>query len=498
MYQKQDAKLIDDILHASVSFAKNNAIVIEDESFSYEELFQKVGGIYTIVTKLKNDVIGIMAENNVETYATILAVLIAGKTYVIMHPSYPEKRNTHIARQAGITNVLHSQSLSPNPVEGIEWICVSNLSNQLPEILPNKISSETNAYIIFTSGSTGEPKGVPISHNNLNAFYNAYSKLNWKLDETDRMLQMFELTFDVSVVSFLYPLTLGACIYTVPSDGIKYLDVLSIIDEHKLTFAAVAPSVLRLAQPYFKEIELPSLKYLIVTAEASDVNLLSDFRFCAPNASFVNLYGPTEGTIYCSSYLLPKDNCKHHNSMAAIGKPFEGIDAIIADEEGNQLASGEIGELWISGPQIMSGYWNDPEKSMACFALGKDKKTYYKTGDLCWQDEDEDIIYCGRKDTQIKIQGFRVELSEIEHQAKSFYENKANAVVIPTYEENNNCELHLVIEQPNSDMKALEQYLKERLPPYMLPKRIHFMTAFPLNTNNKVDKKEIKSFITNN
>lgn len=498
MTQKQEARLIDDILHASVTYAKNNAIVIGDDSFTYGELFQKVRGIYAIVAKQKNNVIGIMAENKIETYAAILAVLIAGKTYVIMHPSYPEKRNLHIARQADITSVLHSQALSPYFAEGIEWICVSSLSNSEPEIiLPNSVSSENYAYIIFTSGSTGEPKGVPISHNNLNAFYNSYSKLNWKLDETDRMLQMFELTFDVSVVSFLYPLTIGACIYTVPSDGIKYLDVLSIIDEHKLTFAAVAPSVLRLAQPYFKEISLPSLKYLIVTAEASDINLLSDFRFCAPNASFVNLYGPTEATIYCSSYLLPKENCKHHNSMAAIGKPFEGIDAIIADEEGNQLTSGEIGELWIDGPQIMDGYWNDLEKSSACFGLGKDKKKYYKTGDLCWQDEDGDIIYCGRKDTQIKIQGFRIELSEIEYQTKSFYENKSNAVVIPTYKENNCCELHLVIEQPIGETKALEQYLKDRLPSYMLPKCIHFMETFPLNTNNKVDKKEIKSFITN-
>ena len=114
------------------------------------------------------------------------------------------------------------------------------------------------------------------------------------------MLQMFELTFDVSIVSFLYPLTIGACVYTVSPEGVKYINVIETLEKYNLTFAAVAPSLLQLLLPYFSEIQLPELKYLVVTAEASDVELLSAFRSCAPNASFVNLYGPTEGTIYCT------------------------------------------------------------------------------------------------------------------------------------------------------------------------------------------------------
>ena len=110
-----------------------------------------------------------------------------------------------------------------------------------------------NAYIIFTSGSTGEPKGVPISRRNLNAFYTAYHRLDWQLDENDQMLQMFELTFDVSIVSFLYPLTLGACIYTVSPEGVKYINVIETLEKYDLTFAAVAPSLLQLLRPYFPD-----------------------------------------------------------------------------------------------------------------------------------------------------------------------------------------------------------------------------------------------------
>lgn len=114
------------------------------------------------------------------------------------------------------------------------------------------VNPDVPAYIIFTSGSTGEPKGVPISRRNLNAFYKAYRALGWELDENDRMLQMFELTFDVSVVSFLYPLTLGACVYAVPQKGMKYLNVLDIMERHRLTFAGSGTFRTSVITPLFR------------------------------------------------------------------------------------------------------------------------------------------------------------------------------------------------------------------------------------------------------
>lgn len=358
------------------------------------------------------------------------------------------------------------------------------------------VDPDVPAYIIFTSGSTGEPKGVPISRKNLNAFYRAYSALGWELDENDRMLQMFELTFDVSVVSFLYPLTLGACVYAVPQKGMKYLNVLDIMERHRLTFAAVAPSVLRLSRPYFGEISFPDLRYLIVTAEATDVNLLDEFRPCIPNAKVINLYGPTEATIYCTSYVIPAEGAKHHNGMAAIGKPFQGMDYMIASPSGKQLPTGETGELWIAGPQLMSGYWCAPEKTAECFVTDSSGKLYYRTGDLCLADTDGDIIYCGRKDTQVKIQGFRIELGEIEYHVKSFYRHTCNALVLPVYTPDGNCELHLVIEKDAEETENLERYMQSHLPSYMLPRHIHFIHCFPQNNSNKIDRNQLLKYIT--
>ena len=499
MKKKNDADMLAAIVRASNHHAMRPALVLDDRTYTYQELFGLVGSLCETLKNLKEDIIGITAENCIETYASILAVLLSGKTYVILHPDYPAERNCRIARQSGIGLLLYcgeNGNMLPADINARRVCFSSHQPTSYSGIMPYNVDPEVPAYIIFTSGSTGEPKGVPISRNNLNAFYQAYRNLGWELDENDRMLQMFELTFDVSIVSFLYPLTLGACVYTVPQKGMKYLNVLDIMERHRLTFAAVAPSVLRLSHPYFKEISFPDLRYLIVTAEATDVNLLHEFRPCIPNATVVNLYGPTEATIYCTSYVIPTEGVKHHNGMAAIGKPFQGMDYMIASPSGKPLPTGETGELWIAGPQLMNGYWCAPEKTAECFVTDSSGKLYYRTGDLCLTDTDGDIMYCGRKDTQVKIQGFRIELGEIEYHVKTFYKHSCNAVVLPVYTTNGSCELHLAIERETEDTESLEQYMQSHLPSYMLPRRIHFIPCFPQNNSNKVDRNQLLKNIT--
>lgn len=495
MTKKENKELIADICNALEKYADNNAFVIDDKAYTYSQLKQNIYGIATLISKRQDKVIGVMAENKLETYASLLAILLCGKTYVVLHPAYPPERNGNIARQAGINIILHSQDThSLNVGAVLEPVCTSELHCDKLSFTPT-VEDSGVAYIMFTSGSTGEPKGVPISHRNLNAFYQAYHRLNWNLDEKDRMLQMFELTFDLSVVSYLYPLTFGACVYTVSPEGAKYLNTIEVIEKNELTFAAVAPSLLQLVSPYFSEIRLPKLKYLIVAAEASNARLLDDFRECVPNAAFVNLYGPTETTIYCMSYTIPKTACKHHNGMVAIGRPFDGISICIMDDNGNPVAQGGQGELWVSGEQVMSGYWNAPEKSKVCLVKTEDGKVYYKTGDLCQIDEEGDTIYCGRKDYQVKVQGFRIELSEIEYVAKQYFEGKHNVVVIPIYPEGKACELHLLVEGTEFDEKALNDYISHKLPHYMIPKHIHGIAHFPQNNSNKVDRKKIQELI---
>ncbi len=487
--------ILKDIVRSAGMYPGKTAFVIDGIAYSYKELFACVNGIHAFLDGREEEVIGVVAENRIETYAAILAVLLSGKTYVILHPHYPDNRNNKIREAGDIGVVLYADEcdMAKAMPESVAFVSTRELRGE-EHAEYNYGSGDTKAYIIFTSGSTGEPKGVPITRDNLNAFYTAYSALGWNLGADDRMLQMFELTFDVSVVSTLFPLTVGAAIYTVGPGEMKYTKVYELLEDERLTFAAIAPSLLQFLSPYFDEIRLPDLKYLIVTAEAAQADVLARFRACAPNAEFVNLYGPTEATIYCTAYRIPREECKHYHGMIAIGRPFEEMEVVIADADGQALNTGEKGELWVSGPQVMAGYWKDREKSEQVL-VRHNGRVFYKTGDLCYMDADGDIIYCGRKDYQVKVQGFRVELNEIEYTARKFYREEKNVVVVAKKDDDGGCQLHLFIEAAECDTPSLLEFMKMHLPVYMLPARVHCLEVFPLGTSNKIDRKKLLSLV---
>lgn len=381
-------------------------------------------------------------------------------------------------------NVLHTSSL---PETGDQ-----------PRYLCEHASDDDLAYILFTSGSTGKPKGVQISRGNVGAFMHAFWQTGIKIDGDDRCLQCFDLTFDVSVQSFLVPLTKGACCYTIPHGQIKYIYASGLIEDHRLTFGAMAPSMIRFLRPYFDEIDMSSLKTCIFTAEASPLDLVEEWMKVAPDAEIYDFYGPTEATIYCTYYKLSKTGAnKTLNGVVSIGKPMADVDAIIVGPDDNIVPQGEKGELCVAGPQVTSGYLNNPQKNAEAFVF-KDingrRLRFYRTGDLCFRDENGDIMYSGRLDHQAKIQGYRVEMGEIEFHAREFL-GGTNVVCIAYENAGGLTEIAMFIESEESDTSALLDYLKSKMPHYMIPGRIYFEPTFPLNGNAKTDKVVLKSKI---
>jgi D-alanine--poly(phosphoribitol) ligase subunit 1 len=481
------------------NFRSDNAFCIDEKFYTYYDFTRNISKIrkalHTYSLSSKN--IGLVANDDIETYASIFAIWFEGYAYVPLHPNQPIERSLEIASQANIELIINS--VDNNMFPNIRTINSANL--QFTELLlqPELTSDDNLAYILFTSGSTGKPKGVPIIRKNLGAFIDSFYSVGFQIDNNDRCLQCFDLTFDVSVQSFLVPLLKGACAYTIPHDQIKYSYVYGLLEDHQLTFGVMAPSMLRYLRPYFDEIEAPSMKYCILTAEASPVDLINEWSKCIPNAEIFDFYGPTEATIYCTYYKFITNGInKHYNGMLSIGKAMRGITSIIIDEEKNILATNEKGELCISGDQLTPGYWKNSEKNETSFfekKVGDILQRFYKTGDLCYLDDDGDIMYSGRIDFQVKIQGFRIELGEIEHHARESV-NGRNAIAVAFENSTGNTEIALCIEGELADTTSLLENLKSKMPYYMIPTKILVRKEFPLNSNGKIDRNMLKKLIS--
>lgn len=490
--------ILNPLINCTTVYSERNAFCINNHFYSYKEFAVNISKIRSKIQEksFSGRNIGLVTNDDIETYASIFAIWLEGYAYVPLHPKHPSERNSEIIEQAGIALVIDSGD--KQIFTFINYIESRKLFFSGSNLNPKSVPDNELAYLLFTSGSTGKPKGVPITRGNLGAFMKAFWEVGFQITENDRCLQCFDLTFDVSVQSFLVPLSKGACTYTIPHDQIKYSYAYGLLEEHKLTFSAMAPSMVRFLKPYFDEIYLPDLKYNILTAEASPLALVEEWSVCIPNASIYDFYGPTEATIYCTYYQFnTKGTNKQVYGILSIGKPLNGISAILTDENGNILPVKHKGELCISGDQVTLGYWNYPERNEASFFekfLKGEIHRFYKTGDLCYIDEDGDIMYSGRLDSQVKIQGFRVELGEIEHHAREFVKGRSVAAV--AFENNSgNNEIALFVEGSLPNTENLLKYLKSKMPFYMIPSKVIPKEEFPVNTNGKTDRNMLKKNI---
>ena len=450
-----------------------NAYCIKEEFFTYERLAQEEAKIRTLLAHVSDKDVGLVANDDIYTYASIYALWLEGKAYVPLHPGQPLERCLDIIQQVGMTVVLDSSKNTR-----YNDIPVVNTSLEAPKdyvLEAPKAAEESDlAYILFTSGSTGRPKGVQIMRSNVAAFVDAFHSLGFIATPEDRCLQMFDLTFDMSVQSYLIPILGGACTYTVSYERIKYQAVFELLDDHRLTMASLVPSVIHYLRPYMDEIDQPEMRYCFFAGEALPTDDTREWSKCIPNAQIWNLYGPTENTIYCTAYLYKRDEQnKETNGTLSIGFAMKGTEVIFVDDDTKLLPNNTKGEMCLAGPCLTKGYWNDEEKNKQAF-FEHDGKRFYRTGDVCAIDDEGDIGYYGRKDSQIKIQGFRIELGEIEHV------------------------IHIVIETATlSDEEGLMNHFKKLLPHYMIPAKVHAVAKFPLNISNKIDRKQLLERIKN-
>lgn len=468
---------------------------INDKDYTYYELINIADQINLILRDCDSETIALYATDDIRTYASILALWFAGKAYVPLNPRQPRERHNEILKSINAKCLL-----SADPEYSVESINVIYTNEIYPSdtgnnsIAVKETPDSSLAYILFTSGSTGKPKGVQITRGNVAAFIDSMDNIGLNITEKDRCLQPFDLTFDFSVSSYVIPLVKGASIYTIPLKATKFTYIAQLLEDHHLTVLQMVPSMIRNLLPYLDEVDLSSVRYNILCGEALTGKVIKAWHCANEDMVSYNMYGPTEDTVFCTYYLIDKSNIADplsNNDIISIGKTFKNNSVVLIDDEQNPITpSDRIGELCLSGKQLTPGYWNNQTENEAkFFYLGNSR--YYRTGDLCFFDKNGNLMFVSRKDFQIKINGFRVELEEIENQ---FFKISGGrfSVVVPYTNDQGNTELAIVIEGKEYDTSLHKAELANILPAYEVPNRFLFMQTIPLNQNGKIDRKKIK------
>lgn len=496
---QRKTSMIHQLQHSFSANAARKAFYMHGTFYTYSQLAQRV---YTIAAWLQQQnpqrkPVGIIAADEFDTYASLCGILMSGAPYVPILPDYPKDRSQSIIEQAGIEIIL-----SPIPANLLENTTAPTNriveTNSLPvfggEFILPEISNNDKAYILFTSGSTGKPKGVPLTHGNLSSFMDAFFALGYDITNNDRFLQMFDLTFDLSVMSYLAPLLKGACVYPVPAEGMKYMSIYTLLEEQEITFSLMVPSMLSYLRNYFEDIDLPKLRHSLFCGEALYADIVAEWQQCVPNALIQNVYGPTEATIFCLTYDCVGE-IKQYNGMVCIGKPMKNVGTLVVNENNTPVKDGDKGELCLSGGQVTPGYINNPEKNAEAFFTHNGER-YYRTGDIVYADADGDYMYCGRADYQVKVKGgFRVELNEVEAHARHYTQLSGVAAVAPV-NAMGIAQIYLYLEGFNGDTTEVHAYLKTQMPDYMLPEQIVSIELLPLNNNGKVDRKALTNMVS--
>lgn len=465
------------------------AIVINGESWSYEEFSRRIAALQQIFLRTDKPAVAVLCHNHIDTYAAIFALWFSGKCFVPLNPAYPLARNRQILFQAQC-KILFDPLFSDEFIEDADYLNFSDETEELPSVSIADHNEDLPLYTLFTSGSTGNPKGITVSRKNFQAFLDGSLASGFQFDRHDRFLQMYDLTFDGSFQCYVTPLLFGASFYTVEPGQVKYLAAIKTMLQNGITVSKMTPSVLFLLKPHFKSIHLPKLRYALFGGEALSADLVTQWSECAPNATMVNVYGPSETTVNVTSYFF---NClvepESIKGTISIGRPHCGVDVAIIDSGLNLLNVPAEGELCVSGRQVFNGYLNEPELKEAFLTIGN--KSYYRTGDRVYQDESGKLFFLGRRDLQVQINGYRVELNEIEALVQKWF--SMNAVAAEKVEKNGQTTgLLLYIESSNGDKDEVLTRLKSSLPNYMVPNEIYFIQQFPRLVSGKTDRQKLK------
>jgi non-ribosomal peptide synthetase-like protein len=444
--------------------------------------------------------VGITLDRSEWPVIAILAILKTGAAYVPIEPALPNDRLRYIAEAAGLAVVVTEEHHAARVREicdaGIVTIesyrasarsyPATRLSLEEASVAPDDV-----CYVLFTSGTTGRPKGVVAEHRNVVHFAGAF---NAACDTTsdDRIFQGFTLGFDGSVEEMWMAFSNGATLVcgdaTTPRFG---ADLAAYLQNKNITFLSTVPTLLS-TLPH----DVPSLRQLVVSGEACHIDLVN--RWVRPGLTMRNVYGPTEATVNTTASVLEK------GMPVTIGRPLGGYGIYILDAELRPVPHGEKGELYIGGPGLSRGYLNQPELTERAFIEwtppgdteapdAPQKLRLYKAGDLVRWNEEGNLEFFGRIDSQVKVRGYRIELSEIEAVLVEHQNITAAAVKVHDQDGMQSLAAYVLLRDgaPTLDRSRVLATLRDRLPTYMVPSYLDVLPEFPMLASGKVNRGQL-------
>ncbi|MEU0835322.1 amino acid adenylation domain-containing protein [Streptomyces sp. NPDC005969] len=450
--------------------------------------------------------VGLLAGRSVTAYAGYLAILRTGAAIVPLNREHPAARTAHIAKAAELDLILADPSGSDADF-GVPLLVAGPDEPAAPETKPlhelplPEAEPDGIAYIIFTSGSTGTPKGVPVSHRNIST-YLAHVAPRYDIGPGSRLSGTFDLTFDGSVHDLFVAWASGGTL-VVPMRS-QLLSPVKTINKLRLSHWFSVPSLISFASRLgtLKPDSMPTLRWSIFGGEPLTLAAAKEWQAAAPDSALEVLYGPTELTISCTAYRLPRKRADWPttaNGTAPIGTCYPTLDVLLLNENGQPS---DAGELCIRGPQRIPGYLDAANNTGRFLTLDEEGAVHpydgtgpltvqhwYRTGDRVAM-HDGHLVHLGRTDHQVKIRGHRIELGEIEAMLRE-QPGVRDAIVLTVPAADGEPELEAAVTGTDCTDQQLYAALGDRLPPYMFPRRIAVIDQLPLNPNGKIDRRAL-------
>jgi D-alanine--poly(phosphoribitol) ligase subunit 1 len=488
------------------------ALRLPDRVVTYGELDAAANRVAHMLRSrgiLRRHVVGIVHTKTIEAYATMLACLKSGAVYVNLDEASPAERLERIFSTCRpslvVGNALPEASRRAATSVGaatLDWAEPAerrDLAAAAPEPLSAEVTGADPAYIMYTSGSTGTPKGAVMTHVNVLNFA-AWARARFTIGADDVLTNVNPMYFDNSVFDFYAALLNGAALAPVPhalaSDAQTCLQA---VEAAGCTIWFSVPSMLiyLMSMKALSAKRLPTVRAFIFGGEGypkPELRRLHDMF--GTRARLINVYGPTECTCICSARDIDSSDLDDQAGLAPLGPVTDNFDFLVLDEDERQVGPGDVGELWLLGPQVALGYYNDPERTALSFRPNPLNPAWvercYRTGDLVRLAADgRSLSFIGRKDNQIKHMGYRIELEEIE---AALYRIEAVAQAAVVYKPGQRGFKHIVAYVAGEgvpDAAELRRLLRLTLPDYMIPQRFETRGDLPRNANGKVDRRTL-------